>query len=99
MINITVDFVSAGRKPECKPDPQFPNGIDVDAGFKQMCAADLPYPAECCGYYRVKCHKCGVTMAYTVAGRFDDPRRVTVQCNSVGNVQIKPVVRMPHGDA
>lgn len=99
MINITVEFVSADRKAQCPPDPDFPNGIDIDAGFKQMCAADLPYPAECCGYYRVQCHKCGMTIAYTAAGRVDDPRRVTLPCRVLGNHQIKPVARVPYGDA
>jgi hypothetical protein len=94
--DITVEFLSAGRKAQVAPNPEFPGGIDIDSGFREMCSADLPYPAECCGSFLVACKKCGMRMAFTAAGRVDDPRRVQIPCQKAGNRQIYPVKRYPH---
>lgn len=74
----------AGREPQCAPDPEYPNGKDLDmTPFLQdgwpTCKVDLPYPAKRCGVYMVEC-ECGLTVAVTTAGRPDDPRSVTVGC-------------------
>lgn len=67
--DIEVTFLSAHRKATQPPQIGFLSGVDIDAGFRQMCAVDLPYPAECCGTFLVKCKKCGMTVGFTAAGR------------------------------
>jgi len=80
--DITVTFLSHNRKPVCAPNPEYPNGMNVDLtkGAKVACLADLPYPAECCGVLVVRCGKCGASAAITTAGRDDDPRTVRLAC-------------------
>lgn len=97
MTDLAITFHGAGRKAEVAPNPEYPEGIDIDCGFQQMCAADLPYPAPECGFFKIECSKCGAAMAYTAAGRLDDPRRVTVPCQAQGNRQIRSVARLVHG--
>lgn len=93
-MDIEVQFLSHDRKAQCAPDPAFPDGMTIDVGHKQMCAVDLPYPAECCGTYLVKCVICGMRVGFTAAGRTDDPRRVTLPCRVEGNRQLRPVARL-----
>ena len=82
MEQITVELIDFKRYPECQPDPRYPNGIDCDVseGASLTCLADIPYPAPRCGLMSVKCEKCGLTVALTVAGRPDDPRSVKLAC-------------------
>jgi len=77
-----VDWLDAGREPECSPNPKYPNGIDINAACDDMpaCMVRLPYPARRCGSYVVKCLRCGLTAAITTAGRPDDPRSLTINC-------------------
>lgn len=84
---LTVEFLDANREPKCAPNPEFPNGKDVDASFgsPDTCSAEIPYPAPRCGVMLVKCKKCGLTIGLTVAGRIDDPRSVKVACRQTIN--------------
>lgn len=75
-------WVDRHRDPKCAPDPRYPNGKDVDlAGFDiPTCKVDLPCPAPRIGLYVITCHKCGMSVAATTAGRPDDPRSVRFPC-------------------
>ncbi len=80
---LTVRWFDHGREPQCEPNPEHPNGIDVDlrqGKAQRGCATDLPYPAKRCGVYLVACERCGYSAAITTAGRPDDPRKVTLPC-------------------
>jgi hypothetical protein len=70
-----------GCEPQCRPDPAFPQGkdIDISAGAKS-CMTNLPCPAPRCGHYIVVCTECDRRIAVTTAGRPDDPRSVRVPC-------------------
>lgn len=80
----TVEWVDRQREPKRPPNPDFPNGIDVDMsiGSPHNCTVQLPYPAQRCGIYRIKCAVCGVTAACTTAGRNDDPKSLKLRCLS-----------------
>jgi hypothetical protein len=82
MSDFDVEWVDGNREPVCAPDPAYPNGIDVDftAGRAPACRVSLPYPAQRCGFYMLKCRVCALTMILTTAGRADDPRSVTIPC-------------------
>lgn len=79
---IDVKWHDAGREPVCKPNPAYPNGVDVDGarGASSSCISLLPYPAKRCGFYEVRCGVCGASVAVTTAGRSDDPRSVKIAC-------------------
>jgi hypothetical protein len=83
MSDIQIKFISHHRKAKNKPNPEYPDGIDLDLtkGAKVACLADLPYPAECCGILIVRCKKCGANATITTAGRRDDPRSVKLGCD------------------
>lgn len=72
-----VKWFDRGRAPQCQPNPDYPDGIDVGEG---PCKVDLPYPAKRCGLYIVHCHMCKATVGVTTAGRPDDPRSVRMEC-------------------
>lgn len=79
--NLEVTWIDHGREPKCEPNPDFPEGQDIDISFgRPSCSVDLPYPAERCGVFIVKCDVCGLSLGLTTAGRPDDPRTVTVPC-------------------
>lgn len=82
----TIEWIDRGREPQEKPNPAYPDGIDLDVarGVTPTCKADLPYPARRCGLYIVKCSICGYTAACTTAGRPDDPRSITIPCKGGG---------------
>ena len=77
-----IEWVDFGREPTCRPDPHYPQGIDVDvsAGREPNCTVELPYPAKRCGSYHIVCSACKLTVAISTAGRADDPRSVKVAC-------------------
>lgn len=78
-----IEFIPSGRgKAQCPPNPEYPNGIDVNAAGRAeaSCKVNLPYPAPECGLYRVGCNQCEMSVAVTAAGRPDDPRSVTMPC-------------------
>src|SRR5580765_1556151 len=82
MSDIQIDFVSYHRTAKNPPNPEYPEGVNLDLtkGAKVACLADLPYPAQCCGILFVRCRKCGANAAITTAGRLDDPRTVKLPC-------------------
>jgi hypothetical protein len=79
---ISIEWHPSGRgKARCKPNPDFPDGIDMDVSEGQTaCAVDLPYPAPECGAWIVRCMACGMSVAVTAAGRPDDPRTLKMAC-------------------
>lgn len=85
-----VEWIDHWREPKCAPDPDYPNGKDLD-GAKDLgvptCKTDLPYPAKRCGLYYVECNICGCNAMITTAGRPDDPRSVLIPCKMKGTKQ------------
>lgn len=79
-----IQWVDSGREPKCPPNPDYPEGIDIPApsGAAQRCKAKLPYPAERCGMFLIRCKRCGLTASITTAGRPDDPRSITMGCRA-----------------
>jgi len=77
-----VEWIDGGREPREKPDPAYPQGIDLDMakGRKPSCTISLPYPAKRCGFWYVECGTCGENILITTAGRPDDPRSITLPC-------------------
>lgn len=77
-----VEWMDSGREPQCMPDPNYPDGKDLDAAFgaEKTCKVALPYPARRCGVYVLNCERCGLRVGVTTAGRPDDPRSVTLAC-------------------
>lgn len=86
---IRVEWIDSGRDPKCAPNPEFPNGMDVDLsnGAPMRCMKLLPYPAKRCGYYVVECTACGLRVGVTTAGRPDDPRTVKLGCLPHSRIQ------------
>jgi hypothetical protein len=77
---IKVDWIDAGREPQCEPNPAYPDGMHIDSGAKWFCRVDLPYPAKRCGWFYVECDICGTNAMITTAGRPDDPRSIDLPC-------------------
>jgi len=79
-----IEWHDHGREPQCPPNPDFPDGVDIDItdGARPACATLLPYPAKRCGYYVVRCKVCGMSVVITTAGRPDDPRSVWMACGA-----------------
>lgn len=79
----TIEWIDGHREPSERPDPKYPQGIDVDisTGGKPSCQVPLPYPAKRCGHYVVAC-ECGMRVVVTTAGRSDDPRSVRISCKA-----------------
>lgn len=88
-MTFTVDWIDKGREPRCQPNPLYPSGKDLDIshGAARVCVVDLPYPAQRCGLYVVKCSECGLSVGITTAGRPDDPRSVKLPCRILGEEQ------------
>jgi hypothetical protein len=80
--NLKVIWHDHRREPKCPPNPDFPEGKDIDlsAGEPMVCTTQLPYPAKRCGMFIVACGCCGLTVGITTAGRPDDPRSVIIPC-------------------
>ncbi len=80
--HLQVRWIDAGREPACKPNPAYPDGIDLDLRTEPgpSCSTPLPYPARRCGSFIVRCAVCGLRVAVTTAGRPDDPRSLAVTC-------------------
>lgn len=81
-MSFDIKWIDSGREPQVEPNPNYPNGIDVDTAgsAKPACFTQLPYPARRIGQYLVTCRTCGLRAVITTAGRADDPRSVTLQC-------------------
>lgn len=86
MTALQVEWHDLGRAPQCPPNPDYPEGIDIDlaAPGRPVCETALPYPAKRCGFYVVTCSLCGLKVGVTTAGRPDDPRSVKVACMTKG---------------
>jgi hypothetical protein len=70
-----------GRMPKQPPDPRYLDGKDVDASQGlRGCSITLEHPTPCCGWWALKCERCGHVSIVTAAGRADDPRTITVPC-------------------
>lgn len=82
MNKFDVKWFDHKREPREQPNPAWPNGIPLDATHEgeMGCTTPLPYPAQRCGVYRVRCSECGATAAVTTAGRVDDPLSIKVPC-------------------
>jgi hypothetical protein len=87
--NFTIEWTDHEREPKCAPDPEYPDGIDIDVSgnAERKCKVVLPYPAKRCGVYIVRCKICGSSAACTTAGRIDDPRSITIPCKISGEAQ------------
>ena len=86
MSELAVEWHDHGREPQCKPDPNYPDGKDIRAVRNDdvpTCHTTLPYPAKRCGVYLVHCDTCQLSVGVTTAGRPDDPRSLTVECLKV----------------
>lgn len=83
---MTVTWEDSGQDPQCAPDPNYPDGMDLDAsaGVQPSCKVDLPYPAKRIGVYTIICGVCGIKVMLTTAGRLDDPRSLTIPCRTKG---------------
>lgn len=83
--HIKVEFLSHNRKAVCAPNPDYPEGMDVDLTEPQAtaCQTAIPYPAECCGVWLLQCTACGTSVAVTAAGRPDDVRSVKIPCRTI----------------
>lgn len=83
-----IEWLDGEREPQCKPNPAYPNGIDLDVsgGAAKTCTAQLPYPAKRIGAYLVTCAVCGYRAGCTTAGRPDDPRSITIPCRVGGDL-------------
>jgi hypothetical protein len=81
-MTLDVKWIDRGHKAVAPPDPDYPNGQDLDLshGAKSSCSTRLVYPAQGCGYFVVSCPRCKYIAIITTAGRVDDPRSVKVPC-------------------
>jgi hypothetical protein len=80
---IDIKWIDLGREPQAKPNPAFPDGIDLDLSKGQKsCETRLPYPAKRCGYYILECDTCHMRAVVTTAGRPDDPCSVKLACKT-----------------
>jgi hypothetical protein len=80
-----VKWVDSGHEPQCKPDPNYPKGIDLDFSRddEPACTLPLPYPAKRCGHYTIRCKECGLSVMVTTAGRPDDPKSLRMPCSKI----------------
>jgi hypothetical protein len=84
-----ITWIDDKREPRAKPNPLYPDGIDLDisAGKQKTCSTPLPYPARRCGHYLVICEMCGLRVIVTTAGRPDDPRSLKLACKNGDKLQ------------
>lgn len=89
MAELQVSWIDSGLEPKCKPNPEFPDGVDADMslGAERTCSTPLPYPAKRIGSYLIECPVCGGRYGVTTAGRPDDPRSAKVPCKISGATQ------------
>jgi hypothetical protein len=76
-----IEWFDRGRPPRHAPNPDFPNGIDIDSGERPACRVELPYMTKKnVGYWYVECTKCKTNVLITMASRPDDPKSVMLPC-------------------
>lgn len=80
-----VEWADTGKEPTQKPNPHFPDGIEVKTEAPFKCRVTLKYPAPRVGHYQVECKLCGIRAAITTAGRRDDPKSLELPCKVKGN--------------
>ena len=82
MSDFHIEWIDRMREPQCAPDPQYPNGVELrlNPNGEKGCKVVLPYPAPRCGIFYVECKICGSNAMITTAGRSDDPRLVEIPC-------------------
>jgi hypothetical protein len=82
MSHHVIEWHDSGQEPREQPNPDYPEGIDLDVtgGITPACLVSLPYPARRIGHYRIECEYCGLRVACTTAGRPDDPRSIKMAC-------------------
>ena len=68
-----------------RPDPAYPDGINLDqsSGQRPACRVILSYPAIGRGSHFGFCELCGNSFMVLANGAVDDPRSVTVACELV----------------
>lgn len=81
-MTLNVTWADAGREPQCPPNPDHPNGVNLVLAKPgdACCSVSLPYPAKRCGAYYVECTRCGKTAVVTTAGRPDDQKSLRLAC-------------------
>jgi len=97
---LNVEWIDGNREPQNPPDPDYPEGIDVDAteGATPTCTTLLPYPAKRCGHFLVTCSVCKQRVAVTTAGRPDDPRSLKIKCGlDTMSAKLGPTGEFPEG--
>lgn len=80
---IKVRWIDAHKEPRCTPDPNYPDGKDVDLAYgdePKTCVVTLFCPAPRIGAYELVCDVCGYRAYITTAGRPDDPRSARLPC-------------------
>lgn len=89
MSSFAIEWLDKGREPQCAPNPDYPEGKDLDMSgdADRVCSTKLPYPAKRCGLYIIECKTCGLRVGVTTAGRPDDPRSVKFACGKTGTMQ------------
>lgn len=78
-----ITWHSHNKRAQCEPNPDYPEGMDIDITNKENeanCFVELPYPAEECGVWLVRCKTCGAVNGATAAGRPDDPKSFKFPC-------------------
>ena len=88
--HLRLTFVTDGRKPQCPTNPRYPYGKIADLRthpLEPCCSTNLGYPAKACGTWVINCHRCGLTVGITAAGRPDDPWSAILACKPIGGVQ------------
>lgn len=86
-----VQWIDGRKEPQCRPNPAYPKGIDLDAsaGASLTCTVVLPYPAKRIGHFEIFCPVCGARSICTTAGRPDDPRSLKIACRSMQDVAMQ----------
>lgn len=86
MSQLVATFYGSGRKPQCPPNPAYPNGmpVDISEGATRNCSVELTHPTASIGKWLVECPICGLTVLVTAAGRIDDPSSVKIACKLGG---------------
>lgn len=79
-----IKWFDRGRPPQSPPNPDYPNGVDIDmsGGAMVCCVFDIPYPSghTNIGSWVIECGRCHKTVIVTAASRPDDPKSVKVAC-------------------
>jgi hypothetical protein len=87
MKHLKIEWIDAGREPQCPADPRWPNGVELiqNEDAAAHCITLLPYPAPRCGVWSITCEKCGKIVVVTAAGRADDPHSIAIACQGKAN--------------